>query len=179
MTDNYDIWGNAQALNNTQSDGGLSFSTGDAFGSLTNPTNLSLEYNTDLTLSNEFGVNDSSNLALNPLPNDHTLVFNSAHSPGDEKPYITIDQFGDVYRHDRDNFYHHVGHVRNNTYYNNRWDEIGYLKDGHYYDASNDRLQGSICGVDVYDNNHHKIAVAETATEGGAWIAFIQHGGIA
>lgn len=147
-----------------------------------NIPDLTLNSNSNLELAEPQSlvtIDESQILALNQVENHHIVTLNSVHSTCSDKPYLTFDSQGIVYRHDTDGNYHEVGRIKNNTYYNLEQHELGYLRDGCYYDSSNNEKQGSICAGNVYDNNHKKIATADTSTEGGAWIAFIEHGGLA
>jgi hypothetical protein len=112
------------------------------------------------------------------LPHPSPLVFQSAHSTCSNHPSIGIDQSGFVTRYDADGSSHWVGKVSGNTYYNTDGVCLGYLKDGIYYDYLYDKSHGSVHGGHIFNHRGGEIARADTNVEGGAWIAFIERGGI-
>jgi hypothetical protein len=143
----------------------------DAFGTLQELTSGTPENH---PLASAFGT-------LNDLNFDtgKGQVMQSAQSTLADRPSITIDNLGKVWRHDCDGSEHHVGYVDDGRFKNLVGAEVGYVHRGTFYtDHYMIKEYGKVHGGIIFNEDDKQIGTADTDLEGHAYLAFVVRGGM-
>jgi hypothetical protein len=105
------------------------------------------------------------------------MVMQSAHSNSSDTPSVTVDSYGGVYLHKLNGNETYVGRYNNGSYLNNIGHDLGYLKDGVFYDRGDHKV-GAFHGGCIFNSKGVGIGHADTAVEAGAYIFYVQRGGL-
>lgn len=147
----------------------------DAFGTL---QDLGSKTSSIDSLSTAFGTLAEVSFD-NAGKHSQASVMESAHSTLTNKPSVTIDSDGKVWRHNPDGGNHHVGYVDNGCFKNLMGREVGYAHHSQFYtDHYMIKEYGQVHGGIIFDDKGNKIGTADTDLEGHAYIAFIVRGGM-